>query len=198
MQLVRSACFEEFVRWYVVRDRRKRNQDADLNGRSWDSLLTEMYGAHPGKLRPWFEYARWSIVSLDEISEALTLVCVDNPETRVPKLVSGVGLDNRLSGNVIAAAHETGYFDHPDAGRSDAIEKYYRQERIEAYRCNWPQLRDAERLTLCSLNEDERMENPGGSYYLLDGFGRLLAWLYLVLYEGREYLPIEAFLAEEF
>ena len=197
MQVLRGASFEEFVRWYVARERQKRRQDPNLGERSWDSLLTEMRGAYPGKLRPWFARGRWNVVLLDTLAEALTLVCVDNPEARRNGLVTGVSKDNRIARKVIARARELNYFDPGDAGRSNAIEGHYRQERIEAYRRSWPQLRDRERVTLCGLNEDERSGNPRGSYYLHDGFGRLVPYLYLVVYEGREYNPVEAFLAEE-
>ncbi len=50
---------------------------------------------------------------------------------------------------------------------------------------------------LCSLNAGERRENPHGTWYLHDGFGRLVPYLYGAIYEGREFSPIEALLAEE-
>jgi hypothetical protein len=190
MERVRNSSFEEFVRWYLARERRKHNQDDDLSGRSWDSLLAEMRSAHPGKLRPWFERGRWSIMSLCVFGEATSLVCVDAQETRRDRLIVGSAPNNRLAGTLVAAAHATGYFYNCDVRRTNAVQNRYLQR-------NWPQLREGDRLTLCSLSANEKRQNPGGSYYLHDGFGRLLPWLYVILYEGEEYSPIEAFLAEE-
>src|ERR1700677_4332162 len=97
MERVRNSSFEEFVGWYLARERRKRKQDPDLRGRSWDSLLSEMRRAHPGKLRAWFEAGRWSIVSLCALGEAMSLVCLDNPQTRRDGLVVGSNPNNRLA-----------------------------------------------------------------------------------------------------
>jgi hypothetical protein len=196
MRRVRASSFEEFVRWYLSKERIKRGQDPDLSGRPWDSLVKEMHRAQAGKLRPWFEDARWSIVSLDDISEAMRLVLVDNWEARQNRLITD-GLDNRLARTIVTMARETGYYDNPEILRSNSVIAHFRQERITAFRRSWPDLRDGERLTICDLNAAEKAENPGGTYYLHDGFGRLLAYLYMIVFEGREYSPIEAFLVEE-
>jgi hypothetical protein len=152
---------------------------------------------HPDKLRSWFERARWSIVSLEVIEEAMSLVLLDHSEMRRNGLVMGAGPNRRLARALVAAAHNTEYFDNKEVVSRNAVESHYRQERIEAYRKSWPQLRGIERLAICDLNVEEKAENPGGTYYLHDGFGRLLPYLYAVTYEGRDYAPIEAFLAEE-
>jgi hypothetical protein len=197
MWWIRTASFEEFVRWYLVRERRKRMAESDLTGRSLNSLVTEMQRLHPDKLRPWFERARWSIVSLDAVNDAMHLVCLDNWEVRRNRLVSGAGSDNRIARAVVARARDIHYFDNERVRRSNSVEAHFRQERIEAFRRNWPVLKEDERLTICDLNSEERAENPSGTYYLHDGFGRLLAYLYAIVYEGRQYGPIEAFLAEQ-
>jgi hypothetical protein len=196
MRRVRASSFEEFIRWYLGKERLKRGQGQDLSGRSWDDLVREMRRAEAGKLRPWFEDARWSIVSLDDISEAMHLVLVDNWEARQNGLIRE-GLDNRLARTIVTMARETGYYDNPEILKSNSVIAHFRQERIAAFRKSWPELRDGDRLTICDLNADEKAENPGGTYYLHDGFGRLLAYLYMIFFEGREYGPIEAFLAEE-
>ncbi len=197
MRRLRSASFEEYVHWYLVRERRKRGQEQELNGRSWNSIFTEMRGTHPDKLRSWFDRAAWSVVSLENAGEALQLVCVDGPDTRRNGLVTGEGVDNRLAGRVVESARANGYFDNDSVRRSNSVETHFRQDRIEAYRRTWPQFTGEERLVLCTLNQDERRENPNGTFYLHDGFGRLMPWLYAIVYEGREYHPIETFLAEE-
>jgi len=197
MHLIRSASFEEYVRWYLARERRKLGMPEDAAGRAWHSVLSEMRRVHPDKLRPWFEDAQWLIVSLDAFAEAESLVCVDSPETRRIGLVAESGPDNRLMRTVVAEANETGYFQDLEVCRSNSIELHFRQERIESYRRNWPGLREGERLSICTMNDDEQAANPGGSYYLHDGFGRLLPYLYLIMYESASWRPVEAFLAEE-
>jgi hypothetical protein len=194
---VRGSSFEEFIRWYLARERWKQKQEPDLSGLSLSLLHAEMRRLHPDKLRSWFARARWSIVSLEAIGEAMSLVLLDDNEVRRNRLVSGAGPDNRLARAVVAAAHDTGYFDNQEVTSRNAVEGHYRQERIEAYRRSWPLLSGGERLAICDLNADEKAVNPGGTYYLHDGFGRLLPYLYAIIYEGRDYCPIEAFLAEE-
>lgn len=197
MQVIRPASFEEYVRWYLARERRKLGLPADTDGRTWHSLRSEMRRVHPDKLRPWFEDAHWSIVSLDAFADAASLICVDSPETRRYGLVAESGPDNRLMRTVVAEANDTGYFLDLDVCRSNSIELHFRQERIESYRRNWPELSNGERLSICTINGDERTSNPGGSYYLHDGFGRLLPYLYLIMFESAAWRPVEAFLAEE-
>jgi len=194
MRRIREATFEEFVHWYLTRERRKRNRPkADAR----PTTLAEMRRTHPDKLRPWFDRGRWSVVSLEALDEALGLVCVDGPETRRWRLVADSGPDNRLMRTVIAAACTTGYFEDLEVRRTNSVEAHFRHERIESYRRQWPSLREDERLVVCTVNSDERAANPGANYYLHDGFGRLLPYLYLVTYESRAWRPIEAYLAEE-
>jgi hypothetical protein len=194
MRFIRSSSFEEFVRWYLMRERRKHGLIPNLGGMSWPAALSGMRSEHAGKLRPWFDRARWSIVCFETLEETLKLVCVDNPESRRNRFIRS-GPDSRLLGSVLNAVRETGFFE--EGGGPQASERYYRDEGIEVFRRTWPQLCDAERLALCSLNDDELRENPSGSHYINDGFGRLLTVTYLIVYEGREYRPVEAFLAEQ-
>ena len=194
MRRLRGASFEEFVHWYLARERRKRDR-AEPEGRPVN--VAEMRRAHRDKLRTWFDRGRWSVVSLDALDEALRLVGVDGPETRRCGLIADPGPDNRLMRNIVWAACVTGYFADFEVCRMNSVEAHFRNERIEKYRRQWPSLRDDERLVICTLNSEERAANPGGSYYLHDGFGRLLPYLYLVSYESRTWRPIEAFLAEE-
>src|SRR5215831_18328537 len=130
MRRIRASSFEEFVRWYLSKEQLKRGQDPDLSGRSWDSLLKEMRRTWPGKLRPWFEDARWSIVSLDDISEAMCLVLVDNWEQRQNNRLITDGPDNRLARTVVSVARETGFYDNPDILKSNSVMAHLRQERI--------------------------------------------------------------------
>lgn len=196
MRFVRQSSFEEFIRHYLERERRKHRQNPDLSGVPMELLMAEMRETWPGKLRGWFERGRWSVVSMDTPGDAMTLVCLDNPAMRAAGLVDGAARDNRIARTVVARAHETGLFEDRGTTGGGLIEAF-RTKRTEAMRANWPPLRGGERLVLSSLNSGEKAENPSGSWYLHDGCGRLVAYLYAVAYENRPYAPIEALLAEE-
>lgn len=195
MRFIRSASFEEFVTFYLSRERRKGRLDPQLTGLSWDTLAAEMRRSHRGKLRPWFEHGRWSVVSLDGIEDAMSLVCLKDEAMKAAGLIDDSKPDGRLMRAVVAAAHKNSVFDN-NLPRSACIEGF-RVKRIEAYRRSWPELRGDDMLVLCTLNAAEKSESPGGSWYLHDGLGRLVPHLYATVYEGREYRPIEALLAEE-
>jgi hypothetical protein len=156
-----------------------------------------MLRSHPAKLRAWFERARWSIVLLDAVDEAMDLVCVDNWETRRNGLMTDGGADRRLARTLVARARATAYFDNAGIIASNAVEAHYRQDRICAYRYARPEFRGEDRVIICDLDAGERSESPKAKYYLNDGFGRMLSYLYLVAHEGLEYRPVEAMLAEE-
>ena len=194
---MRDASFTEYVGWYLARERRKRQQEADAPARAWNAQLAEMQRLHPAKLRSWFPRACWTVVSLDAIGEAMSLVCLDNWETRGNRLVSGAGPDHRLAARLVVGARAAGYFDNPAVLGSDAVEGHFRQAHIGAFRVRWPDLAGGNRIVICDLNAGEKADNPSGSFYLHDGTGRLLAYLYLVAFEGRRYNPVEAFLATQ-
>jgi hypothetical protein len=196
MRHVREASFKEYVTWYLARERRKRGQGPDPAQTPLDRQITHMQRSHPAKLRPWFERARWSIVLLDTVDEAMDLVCVDNWETRRTGLMTTEGADRRLAGTLVARARATGYFDNVAVIASNALEAHYRQDRISAYRTACPEFYGEDRLMICELNAEEQLESPRAKYYLNDGFGRLLSYLYLVINEGLEYRPVEAILAQ--
>jgi hypothetical protein len=197
MRVLRPASFDEYVRWYLSREKRKEGQADDHRGRSSDSLLAEMLEFHPGKLRPWFGGARWRIIMLETLSDAMHLVFLDSYEMRLVGLLSAAAPDARLGGSFVAAARNAGYFEERAGGRINPLDGQAHRQRAAQFRCSWPDLRNAERLALCSLNPAEKAENPGGTYYVNDGLGRLLPYLYLVVHEGYPFHPIEAILAEE-
>jgi hypothetical protein len=74
----------------------------------------------------------------------MRLVLLDDNQVRRNALVKGAGPDNRLARAMVAAAHDTGYFDNKEVVSRNAVEGHYRQERIEAYRKSWPQLRGSD------------------------------------------------------
>jgi hypothetical protein len=196
MRDIRPASFDEFVAWYLRRETRKGNRPARLGTPA--ELRDEMRRCHAGKLRDWFPRAVWRVVELTSLEEILGLVCVDGLETRRNGLLgSPQEANRRILSRVIQNALGTGYFDDCKMAMRDPAEHSQRQQKIEAFRSEWPSLAGEERVVLCDLNAGERRENPGGTYYLHDGFGRLLAAGFLILHEGRKWTPIEAFLALE-
>lgn len=196
MRHVREASFKEYVAWYLARERRKRGQGPDPAQTPLDRQITHMQRSHPAKLRPWFERAQWSIVLLDTVHEVMDLVCVDNWETRRYGLMTADGADRRLARTLVARARATGYFDNVAVIASNAMEAHFRQDRICAYRTACPEFYGDERLMICELSAEEQLESPMAKYYLNDGFGRMLSYLYLVIHEGLEYRPVEAILAQ--
>ncbi|MGA3335200.1 MAG: hypothetical protein ABSC62_13655 [Terracidiphilus sp.] len=57
-------------------------------------------------------------------------------------------------------------------------------------------LQGANRLAICSAEHSEMDSNPSARYYLLDGVGRSLPYMILLLEQKIESLRIEAFMAE--
>jgi hypothetical protein len=196
MRTLRQSSFEEFVRWYLLRESRKYAQPGPAASDAPDVLANQMLYLHPRKLRSWFSRGNWTIVSLDTVEDAMRLVCVDSWELRHNRLIRESGPNNRLARNIVAAAYETGHFNGSNQAACSSAEAICRRDRIEAFRRSLPELRGNERLVICSLNDDEAQRNPEANYYLHDGFGRLLSYLYLIAYERRTYSPVEAFLAE--
>jgi hypothetical protein len=198
MRTLRNSSFEEFVGWYLARESRKSGQPEHAADLAPDVLVNQMRYLHAGKLRSWFSRANWTIVSLDTLDDVMRLVCMDSWETRQNRLIRESGLNNRLARNIVTAAFETDNLSGSSEAACNSVEACRRRDRIETFRHSFPELCGNERLVICSLNDDESQSNPDGNYYLHDGFGRLLAYLYLVAYEGRKYSPVEAFLAEAF
>ena len=124
-------------------------------------------------------------------------VFLDDALLRQKTLIKGDPPNARLARSCVAAAREIGYFEGTSCFTGQPPDRLSHGARIATMRRNWLELRDGERLVFCDLNKDERTENPGGTYYLQDGLGRLLPYLYLVVYEGYEFCPIEAFLADD-
>lgn len=197
MRFIRETNLDEFIRWYLSRERRKLGLDGDLQGVSDAALRQEMDRFHGNKLRPWFDRARWNIVSFDSVEELMTFICVDGTDTRRNRLVNGLDPDFRIVGRVIASALHYGHFEALASASQYSLEANVQHQRMERLKADFPQLCGAERLALCTPSEHEYAQNPSGTWYLHDGFGRLLPWLYLVVIEGYQYLQVEAFLIEE-
>jgi hypothetical protein len=196
MRYIREANFQEYVAWYLARERRKRSRGPDPADMPWDRQFAQMQRAHPAKLRAWFQRARWSIVLLDRVDEVMDLVCVDNWETRRNGLMTADGTDRRLARTLVTRAHATAYFDNAAVIACNSVEAHYRQDRVRTYRHAHPEFCDEDRVMICDLDSGEQSESPRAKYYLNDGFGRMLSYLYLVAYEGLAYRPVEAMLAE--
>ena len=149
-----------------------------------------------GELHPRFEKARWSIVELDTEQELSNLVYLAIPRTHEQGLLKGTDRNYRLLKNVVKNAKESNYFDNEQLHTQNPDEYKAHQRYLERFRRNWSSLRGDNRIVLRSLVKSERESNPDGTYYIQDGDTRMLAYLYQIIYEGKSFLPVEAFLAE--
>jgi hypothetical protein len=78
-----------------------------------------------------------------------------------------------------------------DREKAKSHKKYYDQ-----FIAGNLQLIGANRIAICSAEPDEIRQNPNALYYLLDGVGRSLPYMVLVLQKQPVPKPIEAFVAE--
>ncbi len=189
MERVRYSSIDEFIEWYLRREQRKHNEPAVPP--RFKERREVMRHHHSGKLRDWFWNAAWSIVLLDKVEDVGRLVFYDdNAWTRREGLINDAdGRDCRLLRKVAENAIKNKYLER---NPNSQHRRYYDAMRDCHFR-----LEHASSLAVCTLNGDERAQNPGGTFYLHDGTGRALPYLILVM-EGRiAFEAIMAFLAEE-
>jgi hypothetical protein len=184
-----ASSLQEYIDWYLARERRKRG-GPELPATAAERCAL-MERAHRGKLRAWFPTAEWSIVLLEEVRELERLVFWHSPGgwAQWHGLVVEDGTpDWRTLGRVAE-----------NAARGDYLRKVPDPQHLHYYRayrdCHF-RLEGGSRLALCSLTPEEKAENPGGSYYLQDGNGRSLPYLLFVNEDRARFEPVEAFLAE--
>lgn len=182
---LRAASAREYARWYLSREDRKAGRGSDPPP---GDPVAVMESEHPGKWRPWFDRADWSVValSLDDFSH---LIYPALSWSGRQGLVVNDGPDYRLLERVARRAIDTAYLDRSD-DPEHRHERYFDELRSGSLR-----LRGYCRIALCSA-ESEVAGNPHGRWYLLDGAGRCLPWMMLVL-GGVDYESVEAFLAEQ-
>jgi len=150
------------------------------------------------KLRSWFDTAKWHIVELENHKEIGSLIGLDSPWTKNARLLDDNNLpDYRLLAVMIENAKRNNYFGLQDELGINSDEYERRQKYFRRFQQSWRRLKNEDRVALITTCHSERNGNPTGTYYIHDGMGRLLAYLYMVEYGGRRFFPVEAFLAEE-
>jgi hypothetical protein len=150
-----------------------------------------MWDGHSGKMRKWFnESTRWHIVELDVVEDLPNFVFLESDWTKGEGLVIPNGPNYRLLRRVAQNALACDYLSSlpPDHQRHKA---YYDSLLRGSLR-----LVGNNRIALCSAEPSEIASNPAARYYLLDGVGRCLPYMMLLLERKAELVPVEAFLAE--
>jgi hypothetical protein len=171
-----------FAAWYLKRESAKPGRDPAPATEEEATQILET--AHPGKWRDWFPHAQWSIALLAQ-SDFEQLVFLENSWTKREGLTVDDGPDYRLLQRVATKAIDSSYL----RTTSDPRHRVYYRQLVDGYR-----LRGRNRIAVCTA-ENEKVRNPSGRYYLLDGAGRSLPYMILILERRLAYEPVEAFVA---
>ena len=114
MNRIRRSSYNEFVKWYLEREKREKSEDNP--GRiPWSARNRRklMWRRHSGKLEDWFQRADWGIVLItqDEFERSMIL---QGPWTETDGLVDPLsnGLNYRLLRNVAHIAMRMKYLEN--------------------------------------------------------------------------------------
>jgi hypothetical protein len=174
----------EYAIWYLKRDREKHPEAPDpMCSSDPISLMKQRHGT--GKWLDWFDSADWRTVRLNEI-DFRRLIFLDSNWTKAEGLTVPVVPDHRLLEVVAHRALTTNYMGHA----SDEHRRYY-----NAFQDGFRMTGDR-RVMLRSATDGERSGNPSAEFYQMDGAGRGLPYMILLLEGHLRYEPVEAFLAE--
>jgi hypothetical protein len=186
MRFIRESSLEEYANWYLERDAAKGDSRPIPNRP--EQQVQAMRDRHRGKMRQWFnESTRWRIAELDVVEDLSNLVFLESDWTKKAALVIPDGPNYRLLRRVAENALRCEYLNTLPREHKHRI--YY--EGLET-----GTLRGAQRVAVCSAEPSEIQSNPDARYYLLDGVGRCLPYMMLLLDRKVEPMPVEAFLAE--
>ncbi len=186
MRAIRESSLQEYAAWYLQREARKPN--ASPVPTDPEAQIETMRKHHAGKMRTWFDAStRWRIVEIDEIDLGV-VVFLECSWTKREHLVVPDGPNYRLLRRVAANAISIGYLSRLTAHKHKA---YYDQLVAGTLRFT-----GTDRIAICSAEPTEVEKNPAARYYLLDGGGRCLPYMTLVVQQQPVPRPIEAFLAE--
>ncbi len=201
MDTVEQSSYDEFIKWYLKREKREKPEE---NPYRIPSLVRNrrkfMRQCHSGKIKDWFEDANWSIVRISR-DQFDRLIPIEDCWTKKVGLTDwSCGVDYRLLRNVaeITVQKIRSGDVSLDCDQMSGYRKYYPRLRNEHMH-----LRGNDRIVLRSLENDERFGNPEGKppgnprgvFYLHDGWGRSLPYQVLLIENHLSYEPIEAFLA---
>jgi len=188
MRFVRESSLEEYAAWYLRREADKGDA-RQIPVRS-DQQVRAMRTFHWGKMRTWFDDStRWHVVEFDVVEDVARLIFLECDWTMRERLVIPGDPNYRLSHRVAANALTHHYLDGLPLNYKHRI--YYDRLARGAI-----QQTGKDRIAICSAEPREIELNPDARYYLLDGVGRCLPYMMLLLEQKLEFATIEAFLAE--
>ena len=189
MKILGSTCFDDFVAWYLQREQAKGRLPSVPT--TPDERRALMESTHAGKLWPGCPAWSWSLVELDA-ADLPDLLILDCDWTRDESLVrEGVV---RTLDNAVTHALDSGYFINETEQRA-RHQAYYRE-----YVKSSPSGQTLGTLVIRTLLYDEvsctvMAGRSDISYYLHDGFGRLLPYLALSRLQQVKAIKLKAFLA---
>lgn len=183
---LRNATAGEYALWYLKREFEKDRRERVLPSTP-DDAIAAMGWCEVGKWYPWFPRATWSIVTLD-LADFSTLVFPEIDWSKAEGLVPNSGSDYRILKRVAERARLVDYLKRPTARKHLG---YY--ERLQG----GLHLTGDNRIAICTATDGEHHANPSAQQYLLDGSGRSLPYMMLVLGGELPYTPVEAFLAQK-
>lgn len=189
MRFLRESSLEEYAKWYLERQVDKGIPLAVPN--LPEQQVQAMRDQHPGKMRGWFDQStRWHIVELDAVIDLPNLVFLECSWTKEAQLVIPDGPNYRLLRRVAENALACDYLSSPLQNRTEH-KKYY-----DSLLRGSLQLVGTNRIAICSAEPEEIARNPAACHYLLDGVGRCLPYMMLLLEQKIEPLQVEAFLSQ--
>jgi hypothetical protein len=182
---IRGSSAAEYSTWYLTRDREKHPEAPDPSSDDDPvALMKELHGT--GKWLPWFDEAHWTIVRLSE-QEFRHLIFLDSGWTKEEGLTVPAASNHRLLQRVAENAIRIGYLERESAKRH----RQYRDAMLEGFR-----MAGDHRVMLRTATARERAGSPDGTFYWMDGAGRGLPYMILLLERRLAYEPVEAFLAQ--
>ena len=177
------------MKWYL--DRQADKGDSFQIPDRAEQQIQAMWDRHPGKMREWFDQnTRWYIAELDAVEDVSNLVFLESSWTKAAGLVIPGGLNYRLLHRVARNALACHYLSTLPANHQEHRKYYDLLLRGEL------QLSGINRVAICTAEQTEVEWNPDAHYYLLDGVGRSLPYMMLLLEQKAEHVPIEAFVAQ--
>ena len=187
MNIVRESSLEEYASWYLQRESRMGRVFAIPDDP--EQHVEIMWSQHPGKMREWFNSSiHWYIVLIDVVTDLENLIFLESEWTKKEGLIVPNNKNYRLLSRVARNAISLNYLERPSAIKH---KNYYERLITGSLR-----LEGDDRVAICSAEQSEIQSNPNGKYYLLDGVGRCLPYMIIIINQEQEYEPIEAFLAE--
>jgi hypothetical protein len=187
MDIIRESSLEEYASWYLKRESRKR-RDFVIPDDSKEQVEI-MWSQHDGKMRKWFNGGiHCYIILINNVADLENLIFLESFWTKKEGLVVPPNKNYRLLRQVAYNAISLKYLERPSANQHKV---YYEMEKRGLL-----SLEGNNRIVICSAEQSEIDSNPDGKYYLLDGVGRCLPYMILMINHEQVFKPIEAFLIE--